>query len=200
MATFDELPLLEPARLPRADAVRNRAAILAAAQRLIRECGPDGITMERLAEEAGVGKGTLFRRFGDRAGLFHALLDESERELQDGFLRGAPPLGPGAEAGERLVAFGDALIELTAARGAILLAATPSGPEGIYRSAVYGAYRAHVSSLLLRLECEPVGYLADVLLAALSPALIVRQLDGGLLLDDLRTAWAELARSVAGVG
>jgi AcrR family transcriptional regulator len=197
---FDELPVLEPPRPPRADAVRNREAILAAAQRLIRECGPDGITMERLAEEAGVGKGTLFRRFGDRAGLFHALLDESERELQEGFLRGPPPLGPGADPCARLVAFGDALIELTAARGEVLLAATPTSPEGVYRSAVYGAYRAHVSALLSQLDRRPTGYLADVLLAALSPALIVRQLDTGLSRSELRAAWEALARSVAGVG
>ena len=47
----------------RVDAARNREALLAAAQRLLRKCGPDGITMDAVACEAGVGKGTLFRRF-----------------------------------------------------------------------------------------------------------------------------------------
>ena len=98
------------------------------------------------------------------------------------------------------MAFGDALIELTATRGEILLAATPSGPEGVYRSAVYGAYRAHVSSLLIQLDRQPTGYLADVLLAALSAALIVRQLATGLSTHELCSAWGELARSVARVG
>jgi len=45
---------------------------------------------------AGVGKGTLIPRFGDRAGLAVALLDERERELQERILSGRPPLGPGA--------------------------------------------------------------------------------------------------------
>ena len=81
--------------------MRNREAILCAARRLVAEEGPGSITMDRLAEAAGVGKGTLFRRFGDRASLFHALLDESERRLQEGFIRGPAPLGPGAPPRER---------------------------------------------------------------------------------------------------
>ena len=113
-------------RAERVDAARNREAILGAARRLFAERGPASITMDRLAGAAGVGKGTLFRRFGDRAGLFHALLDETERRLQEGFIRGPAPLGPGAPARERLIAFGHALLELTAERGELLLAATPA--------------------------------------------------------------------------
>src|SRR5947209_19779977 len=116
-----ELPQLDAPRAPRVDAMRNRAAILQAAQRLLREHGADAITMDGLACEAGVGKGTLFRRFGDRASLFRALLDESERRLQEGFIRGPAPLGPGAPPAARLIAFGDALLDLTVERGDLLL-------------------------------------------------------------------------------
>ena len=111
-----ELPLAPEARAERIDAARNREAILEAAQRLLSCQGAESITMDRLAFEAGVGKGTLFRRFGDRAGLFHALLDETERRLQEGFIRGPAPLGPGAPPADRLVAFGCALLALTAER------------------------------------------------------------------------------------
>src|ERR1022692_194902 len=135
-----DLPLVESQRVERVDAARNRSAILGAAQRLLREQGAHSITMERLACEAGVGKGTLFRRFGDRAGLFHALLDESERNLQEGFIRGPAPLGPGAPAAERLVAFGHAPLTLTEDRGELLLAAEPLERGMRYRSAVYAAY------------------------------------------------------------
>ena len=79
---------------PRGDPLRGAAAG--------RRTGPGSITMDRLAAAAGVGKGTLFRHFGDRAGLFHALLDESERRLQEGFIRGPAPLGPGAPERERV--------------------------------------------------------------------------------------------------
>ena len=78
----------------RADARRNRLAVLCAAERLFAAHGVGNVSMEAVAAAAGVGKGTLFRRFGDRAGLARALLDESERRLQDGFLHGPPPLGP----------------------------------------------------------------------------------------------------------
>ena len=39
--------------------------------------------MDAVAEAAGVGKGTLYRRFGDRNGLAYAILDEREREFQE---------------------------------------------------------------------------------------------------------------------
>ncbi|MCE6993663.1 TetR/AcrR family transcriptional regulator [Saccharothrix sp. S26] len=63
----------------RKDAERNRAAILATAARLIAEHGPDGFSMEDVAAAAGVGKGTVFRRFGDRDGLVRAVVDETSQ-------------------------------------------------------------------------------------------------------------------------
>lgn len=61
----------------RKDAERNRAAVLATAARLIAERGPDGFSMDDVAAAAGVGKGTVFRRFGDRDGLVQAVVDET---------------------------------------------------------------------------------------------------------------------------
>lgn len=193
-----ELPQVQGGRAPRIDAVRNREAILEAAARLLRDRGADAITMDCLASEAGVGKGTLFRRFGDRASIFHALLDESERRLQEGFIRGPAPLGPGAPAGERLVAFGEALLDLTAARGDLLLAALPPDPGLRYRSPVYAAYRAHVRALLVEAAAEHADYVADVLLAALDPELIMHQLARGTSLDECKAGWAALVQKVVG--
>jgi AcrR family transcriptional regulator len=198
-ASYDadmELPQVVGGRAPRVDALRNREAILEAAARLLRDRGADAITMDCLANEAGVGKGTLFRRFGDRAGLFHALLDESERRLQEGFIRGPAPLGPGAPPTERLVAFGEALLDLTAERGDLLLAAQPLEHGLRYRSPVYAAYRAHVNALLEEAAIEYSDYIADVLLAALDPELISHQLERGVSLDECRRGWAALVRSV----
>ncbi len=192
-----ELPVIAGQRAERADAARNREAILCAARRLLRDQGAASITMDRLACEAGVGKGTLFRRFGDRAGLFHALLDDSERRLQNAFIGGPPPLGPGAPPVDRLVAFGQALLELTAERGDLLLAAEPAEPMMRYRSPVFAAYRAHLTALLDELCPEHSSYLADVLLAALAPELIMHQLRAGMTLEALQKAWEELVIRVA---
>jgi AcrR family transcriptional regulator len=92
----------------RADAARNRRLLLAAARVMIAEQGLDRLTMDGLAEQAGVGKGTVFRRFRTRAGIFGALLDDEEREFQRHILTGPPPLGPGAPPLDRIVAYGRA--------------------------------------------------------------------------------------------
>lgn len=97
-------PLSRPAE--RRDAARNRELLLRAARELIAEGGVDGLTMASLAARAGVGKGTVFRRFGSRAGLMMNLLSEAEARFQGRFMFGPPPLGPGAPPLERLVALG----------------------------------------------------------------------------------------------
>lgn len=189
-----ELPLIAAQRGERADAARNRSALLNAAECLMRERGTDAITMDAVACAAGVGKGTLFRRFGDRAGLFHALLDESERRLQEGFIRGPAPLGPGSPPAERLIAFGHALLELTHARGDLLVAAEPAARGQRYRRPVYAAYRAHLAALLGEIVGrEEAQYLADVLLGALAPDLVLHQsLVLGMSMAQLKNAWQHL--------
>jgi AcrR family transcriptional regulator len=60
----------------RADARRNRDQILAAAKQWFAEQGPD-VPMEEIARSAGVGVGTLYRRFPDREALIRAVARES---------------------------------------------------------------------------------------------------------------------------
>src|SRR5258705_5238945 len=85
-----------PPHAERADAARNRRLLLATAREMVAAQGADKLTMDGLAERAGLGKGTVFRRFGTRAGIFQALLDDDERQVQEQVLSGAPPLCPGA--------------------------------------------------------------------------------------------------------
>jgi AcrR family transcriptional regulator len=66
----------------RADAIRNRRQLLSAAAEFVTQVGAEKVTMDGLASYSGLGKGTVFRHFGSRAGIFRALLDEEERELQ----------------------------------------------------------------------------------------------------------------------
>lgn len=69
--------------LERKDAARNRQKIITAARTLMERRGLDGVCMDELAAAAGVGKGTLYRRFSDKHALFRALLDDDERVLQE---------------------------------------------------------------------------------------------------------------------
>ncbi|MGR8010031.1 TetR/AcrR family transcriptional regulator [Streptomyces hypolithicus] len=61
--------LRKPTR-PRADALRNRERIVAAAREMFVEFGPE-VPMDEIARRAGVGNATLYRHFQDRAELIH---------------------------------------------------------------------------------------------------------------------------------
>ena len=79
-----ELPIADAEPRERADAQRNRKKVLSAAERLFACHGVENVSMDAIAAEAGVGKGTLFRRFGDRAGLALAVLDEHTSRCRRG--------------------------------------------------------------------------------------------------------------------
>src|ERR1700680_1486898 len=111
----------------RADAARNRRLLLAPARARLAEHGAEKLTMDGLAERAGLGKGTVFRRFGTRAGIFQALLDDAEREFQQQVLSGPPPLGPGAGPVDRLIAYGQARIGFLATHHEIARASLDGG-------------------------------------------------------------------------
>lgn len=173
VAGADPLPVLGAVACERSDAARNRRKILAAAERLFERHGTENVSMDAIAEAAGVGKGTLYRRFGDRRGLAYAILDEREREFQEQLIRGESPLGPGAPARERLLAFGEAIAGRLAKFGDLLLAAETGAPMARFRASVYGTHRAHVRTLLREINPQlDDAYFADVLLAALSAELV----------------------------
>lgn len=132
--------------------------------------------MNEVAESAGVGVGTLYRRFGDRAGLAHALLDERGREFQAAFLYGPAPLGPGAPATERIGAFLHAWADELEEHAELMLMADTAGPVARHRAGAYQVNRAHVAALIR--EARPdddADYLAEALLASLSADLYVYQ-------------------------
>jgi AcrR family transcriptional regulator len=163
------LPVLGGDPCERADARRNRLKILEAAERLFAEHGAESVSMDAVAEAAGVGKGTLYRRFGDRSGLARAILDERDREFQERLIRGEPPLGPGCQAVERLVAFGEGVIELISEYGDLIMAAQIGKAGARFAGPVYATYRMHVRGLLLDIDPRiDADYFADVILAALN--------------------------------
>lgn len=193
-----ELPVVGNPPPERADAARNRLKILAAAERLIARHGIENVSMDMLANEACVGKGTIFRRFGDRASLARALLDEREREFQDRFMRGDPPLGPGAPPATRLHAFGHAMIDLLESHGDVILAAETGSPGTRFRCGPYDLYRTHLVSLLQDLDPRiDADYHADSLLAVLA-AEQHRHLrfDRGMPLERVRAGWDSVVTAV----
>jgi len=155
-------------RPERNDAAVNRERILAAARRLFAEQGSGAVSMDAVAAAAGVGKGTIFRRFGDRAGLTQALLDEHMTALQDEFLTGPPPLGPGAPPAARIEAFVVALVRMQYDNLPLALAAD-DGAE------VTGVVLLHLRVLLQELDPTlDADVVATMLLGAIAPPVIAR--------------------------
>jgi AcrR family transcriptional regulator len=189
------LRLLDEPPPERRDAARNREALLAAADVLIERCGVEAVTMEAVAAQAGVGKGTVFRRFESRQGLMAAVLNRSETAFQAAILSGPPPLGPGADAMARLLAFGHARIELNLHHRRLINAAGRSGARS-YAAVSFTAM--HVRYLLLELGVQgDVRFLAIALLAPLEVPVLEQQVEiEQVALPRIIAAWDDLVRRV----
>ncbi|MCW2982824.1 MAG: TetR/AcrR family transcriptional regulator [Conexibacter sp.] len=196
-----ELPMSDaaPAERERADARRNRERILCATARLIERVGIDCMSMDDVAAEAGVGKGTLYRRFGDRSSLLRALISEPEQAFQDALIRGAAPLGPGAPPQVRLHAFGEGLLRFLDGHAIYIQAGELMGGSKRYGHPVYAFYHTHVS-LLLRQACGETPhheYLVDALLGPLAAEPFLYQRDlRGMSLDEICAGWQGLCDAV----
>ena len=179
----------------RADAARNREALLAAAQRLVDDHGVERVTMDAVAAEAGVGKGTVFRRFESREGLMGALLNRSETAWQAAVLSGPPPLGPGAPPMERLLAFGQSRIELNLTHARLIRAAGGSGARA-YAAVSFTAM--HVRHLLGELGVGgDVAMLAIALIAPLEVTILTQQVEiEHVSLERILAGWEELVHRV----
>jgi AcrR family transcriptional regulator len=180
---------MSQARPERADAARNRCAILAATEELLAAHRPQDISIEQVALAAGVGKGTVFHRFGSRMGLMTALMVERAQALTEAVTSGPPPLGPGAPDRERLLAFLDAVIEVVARNKSLLAelafsaVAEPVPAKNDHRDdhPVYRFWHGHISTLIAAQRPDAdAEMLAHLLLGALhsEPILACLAADG----------------------
>ncbi len=191
-----DLPLLTAAPPERRDAARNRQALLDAAAELMGGCGVEALTMDALAAQAGVGKGTVFRRFGSREGLMASLLDHREAAWQAAVISGPPPLGPGAPPRERLHAFGASRMRLHLDQAALIEAAGRTWGEN---HAVLGFASMHVRLLLTELGVEgDLTYLSTALIAPLSVPVLRQQLHHGMSEEQILAGWQDLVARVVG--
>jgi AcrR family transcriptional regulator len=184
----------------RQDAARNRRAILLATEQLLSRHRPDEVTIEQVAAAAGVGKGTVFHRFGNRMGLMLALMQERALELGEAVRVGPPPLGPGAPPRERLLAFLTAVVDVVGRNKGLLaalgreVASMPQPHDGAAREhPIYQVWHGHISGLLAEARPEmDADVVADLLLAGLHTEPVLRLLERGET-DRLTAAFHTLA-------
>jgi AcrR family transcriptional regulator len=178
-------------RRERADAVRNRRAILAATEELLAAHGAQDISMEQIAAAAGVGKGTVFHRFGNRMALMRALMVERAQALEEAVTAGPPPLGEGAPERDRLLAFLDAVVTVIGRNKSLLAelahSATAQPPVGMDTTThtaeernehpVYQFWHQHISTLIAAQRPDvDADLIAHLILGALHSAPILNQL------------------------
>jgi AcrR family transcriptional regulator len=187
----------------RTDAARNRARILAAARKLMQARPIAEIQMDAVASEAGVGKGTVYRRFPDRTALCLAILDDDARALQDHVLAG---LGLPAEASatRRIDALLTALFDFSWQSRALLAEAwghQPGGPARLDHAGHRWMRESLIRLLALgarRRELAPIAQpelVVEQLLAALHPDLLSWFSARGLDQDTVRASFLGLARA-----
>lgn len=169
----------------RRDAAEHRQQILAAAARLFAVRGVHAVTMDEIARAAGVGKGTLYRRYAHKGLLCLAVMDACWRHFQDQAVdelaRNADYLSPLARLHlflGRLVSWIEEHVDWL---GVIADAAAGEQRGNVCRSPFFQWSHQVITDLLDQaiLRCEaavddPV-YAADVLLAALDVDLYAYQ-------------------------
>ncbi|MFD5397425.1 TetR/AcrR family transcriptional regulator [Streptomyces sp. NPDC127097] len=206
-------------RKARADALRNRETVLAAADRLFaRSASPRSVSMDEIAAAAGVGKGTLFRRFGDRTGLIRAVFEARIEPLRQAVAEGPAPLGPAAAPRERVPALLDAVLCFKLDHRHLSLALEEAGSGSPYQGAHYAWWHGILRESLERLwgtegaeggaggagkgAAAPGGDFAAHVLLAATRADLIEQLVGrdGMTREGMRAQLAAFVGRVLGEG
>ncbi|AEW99139.1 TetR/AcrR family transcriptional regulator [Streptantibioticus cattleyicolor] len=181
-------------RKARSDAERNRQAVIAAADELFaRGGGPRGVSMDDVAAAAGVGKGTLFRGFGDRTGLILAVVEARIEPLRQAVENGPPPLGPDTPPRERVPAVLDAILRFKFDNRQLSLALEEAGRGSPYQAGHYAWWHRTLRDALRRLPDATDAdsdFTAHALLAAVR-ADLVEHLAAKLTLNQVAARLAE---------
>ena len=195
-------------RRERRDAAENRQRILKAAAQLFVERGVEAVTMDEVALAAGVGKGTLYRRYPDKGQLVMALMDVCVQNLKDEIAARLDPERVGAEPSLNLL---DAVLTHLVAwteQHTVWLGVLSDQAAGARRGALhcgplYKWMHTVVVDLLqqavARGEAEPMDavYTADAFLASLDVNLYLFQRhERGYSIEQITTG---LSRLVSGL-
>ncbi|WP_374772768.1 TetR/AcrR family transcriptional regulator [Streptomyces sp. NBC_01310] len=179
-------------RPERADAQRNREAVLAAADALFAaSSSPHSVSMDDIAAAAGVGKGTLFRRFGDRAGLIGAVIASRLEPLRQEAARRSRDTA-GSSPRRRVKDLLDASLRFKIENRNLMAAAEDAGLSSPYQAEHYGWWHD-----ILRVALDQVpgvhdpDFTAHALLAAIRADLVVH------LIEDQKMSPGGLRSSLA---
>lgn len=177
-----------------------RELVLGAAETLFSEArAPKVVSMDDIAAAAGVGKGTLFRAFGNRDGLLDALFAARLDPLRAEIGRRGSSLGPDAPPAARVIAILDELLTFKLENPNLIKARELTGS-----TLLQAPHYRWVHNLLRELIVETgstlhaADYAAHVLLGGLRVELITELLASGRSHDDLRRSVIAIAHQILG--
>ncbi len=164
-------------RQERRDAAANRELLLNTAESLFVEHGVENVNMADIAQAAGVGKGTLYRRFANKGELCLALMDAQLSDFQEAMLRRMRQMaGDGETNMAQLDMFLDALVHFTAVHQPLLCEVQREGlfvgssqlalPHFWQHMTVSGLLQAAVQAGEISPDLD-IAYIADALLSPL---------------------------------
>jgi AcrR family transcriptional regulator len=161
----------------RADAARNRNAVLSAAGTLFDDAAdPRAVSMDDVARAAGVGKGTIFRRFGNRYSLLHAVYEARLEELRLAVEIDTKLGRHGADLVEQIATFMDALVRFKLDNQRLVMALEDGGgaeASSLYDAPHYDDIHQRLMGLLQQTPGErDASWTAHALLAATRTDLI----------------------------
>lgn len=182
----------------RADAARNGNAVLAAADELFNTADAwRSVSIETIAARAGVGKATVLRAYGDRAGLIHAIMARRSRALVEAVDGGPQPLGPGTPALQRVPAVLDAMLSWKLSNRQLSLALEQvAAANSPFQGETYQVWLELLISPLRELGVADANFSAHALLAAIRSDLLEHLLSEGYGQDDLHDQLGRLAARV----
>ncbi len=193
-----------PVVVERRDAAENRQKIVAAAKKLLETRAIQEICMDEVARTAGVGKGTVYRRFEDRAALCRALLHDVATDLQNAALAdfGIPGSASWTQRIKKLL---EELFEFHANNAQILSEARSCSRGNRFEHPAHAWQRATLVAYLKQANhageasvAEP-PFVADLVLSGLDPDLIMFHKSCGHSQSKLRKRFIESANKTLGL-
>ncbi|TJY40754.1 TetR/AcrR family transcriptional regulator [Cohnella pontilimi] len=160
-------------RQERKDAAEHRRKILQTAEKLFDEHGVNAVSMHQIAKTAGVGQGTLYRRYAHKGDLCLDLIQDFSREFMEQierYLKKNENLSPQ----ERLGAILDLWIDMIEKKAELIMTvqahqmmeAEESRAATFFQSPLYSYVRQRMSELLAEIAASESGAQADPTLTA----------------------------------
>jgi AcrR family transcriptional regulator len=191
----------------RIDARRNREAVLVAADALFAAAeSPAAVTMDDIARAANVGKGTLFRAFGDRAGLIQAIWHDRYGPLRDAIAAADPPFDGATAPRDRIAALADAIVVVKVEHRHLAVAVEQAGSDPLATPG-YQAAHVQIAAWLADDDREPAlradpaanAFTAHAILGVLRADLLSHLVAQGASLRVLRRRVADLVATLTSI-